>query len=193
LQRKRENEYFKIKTNNYSISDRSKIIGNIYEQKIKLGKESQLGAFNYEKNICQKSFDESFSNSNKNHKIQIKENISKGNSLNKSPIKNDSFTKLKYFNVKKDIFKKVEKFSFEQSNNNEINVLKNNKKVYINSFLLNSHSTSRAIKKLKKNNFVIRKERSSKYRGVSKNGNKWQVIRNKLKLIKFRQKYNSYN
>lgn len=60
--------------------------------------------------------------------------------------------------------------------NNEIKVLKNNKVVYMNKFLLNSYSTSRAIKRLKKINFIIRKKRSSKYRGVSKNGNKWQVL-----------------
>ena len=46
----------------------------------------------------------------------------------------------------------------------------------MNKFLLNSYSTSRAIKRLKKINFIIRKKRSSKYRGVSKNGNKWQVL-----------------
>lgn len=60
--------------------------------------------------------------------------------------------------------------------NNEIKVLKNNKVVYMNKYLLNSYSTSRAIKRLKKINFIIKKKRSSKYRGVSKNGNKWQVL-----------------
>ena len=60
--------------------------------------------------------------------------------------------------------------------NNEIKVLKNNKVVYINKDLLNNYSISRAVKKYKKINFVIRKNRSSKYRGVSKNGNKWQVL-----------------
>jgi hypothetical protein len=60
--------------------------------------------------------------------------------------------------------------------NNEIKTLKNNKVVYINKSLLNSYSTSRTIKKFKKINFLIRKKISSKYRGVSKNGSKWQVL-----------------
>jgi predicted transcriptional regulator len=70
----------------------------------------------------------------------------------------------------------IKKHIFNSKTNNEIKVLKNNKLVYINKDLLKSYSTSRAIKKLKKINFIIRKKRSSKYRGVSKNGNKWQVL-----------------
>ena len=52
---------------------------------------------------------------------------------------------------------------------NTITVKKNNKMVYMNKFL---------IKQKKKNNDVIleKKKRSSLYRGVSKNGNNWQVI-----------------
>ena len=46
----------------------------------------------------------------------------------------------------------------------------------MNKYLLNSYSNSRAIKKLKKIRFIIRKKRSSIYRGVSKNGSKWQVL-----------------
>ena len=48
--------------------------------------------------------------------------------------------------------------------------------VYINTYLCNLYSTSKAIKKMNKINFVIRNERSSKYRGVSRNGNSWQVL-----------------
>ena len=58
--------------------------------------------------------------------------------------------------------------SFDEGNNNEIKVLKNKKKVYINRYLLNSHSTSRSLKKYKQFKFEIRKKTSSKYRGVSK-------------------------
>ena len=71
---------------------------------------------------------------------------------------------------------KIENHICDLKTNNEIKVLKNNKVVYINKDLLNNYSTSRSVKKLKKINFVIRKNRSSKYRGVSKNGNKWQVL-----------------
>jgi len=58
----------------------------------------------------------------------------------------------------------------------EIKVIKNRKIVYINKCSLNSSSKEGAIKKLKAINFVIRNERSSKYRGVSKNGSSWQVL-----------------
>jgi hypothetical protein len=71
---------------------------------------------------------------------------------------------------------KFKKHICDLQTNNEVKVLKNNKVVYINKDLLNTCSTSRDIKKLKKINFIIRKNRSSKYRGVSKNGNKWQVL-----------------
>ena len=70
----------------------------------------------------------------------------------------------------------IEKNIVDLQANNEIKVLKNNKVIYLNKYLLNSYSTSRAIKKFKKINFVIRKKRSSKYRGVSMNGRKWQVL-----------------
>ena len=76
-------------------------------------------------------------------------------------------------NNHKNIF---EKHIFDLQTNNEIRILKNNKLVYLNKKLLNTYSTSRAIKKFKKINFLVGKKRSSKYRGVSKNGNKWQVL-----------------
>ena len=76
-------------------------------------------------------------------------------------------------NDKKKVIKKIIK---QTENNNEIKVLKNNKVVYVNTFLLNSYSTSKNIKKLSKVAFVGRNKRSSRYRGVSKNGNQWQVL-----------------
>ena len=75
---------------------------------------------------------------------------------------------------------------FDSNDKNEIKVLKNKKAVYIDRFCLNEYSPSRNIKKLKSNKFIIRKKTSSKYRGVSKNGNKWQVlmqINNKQRYI----------
>ena len=96
------------------------------------------------------------------------------NELNsKSSKKYNHIKKLKYFETKISINKRN---NFNSKENNEIKTLKNNKIVYMNKYLLNSYSTSRAIKKLKKINFLIRKKRSSKYRGVSKNGSKWQVL-----------------
>ena len=53
--------------------------------------------------------------------------------------------------------------------NNDIRVKKNNKIIYMNSYLIKP-------KNIKKNNIEGEKKRSSKYRGVSKNGNQWQAI-----------------
>ena len=64
----------------------------------------------------------------------------------------------------------------QTENNNEIKVLKNNKVVYVNNILLNSYETSKNIKEFNKIAFVRRNKRSSRFRGVSKNGNQWQVL-----------------
>lgn len=59
-------------------------------------------------------------------------------------------------------------------NSNEIKVMKNNKIVYANN--IDSFSKINKIRN-KKYLFEIRKRnRGSKYRGVSKNGNQWQVL-----------------
>ena len=60
--------------------------------------------------------------------------------------------------------------------NNEIKVLKYKKVVYVNSSLLNSYSTSKNIKIFNKITFICKNKRTSKYRGVSKNGNQCQVL-----------------
>ena len=91
------------------------------------------------------------------------------------------FSKNNYFNViniknEKTKKKLIQKKTRQTENNNEIKVLKNNKIVYVNSFLLNSYSTSKNIKKFNNITFIGRNKRSSRYRGVSKNGNQWQVL-----------------
>ena len=122
-----------------------------------------------------------------NDKKNLNENINENNNStdmsNSTPIpNNDSIIKKKnYFNVthiKNEKSKKKEnkKIISQSENNNEIKVLKNNKVVYVNTFLLNSYSTSKNIKKLNKITFIGRNKRSSQYRGVSKNGNQWQVL-----------------
>ena len=59
-------------------------------------------------------------------------------------------------------------------NSNEIRVMKNNKVVYANN--IDSFSKINKIGN-KKNLFdIIKRKRGSKYRGVSKNGNQWQVL-----------------
>ena len=63
----------------------------------------------------------------------------------------------------------------KDNKNNEIKVFKNKKIVYINQSLLNSYN-SKNLKKVKNIAFIGETKRSSKYRGVSKNGNQWQVL-----------------
>jgi hypothetical protein len=94
-------------------------------------------------------------------------------SSEKNAIENNHMIQFKYFCTTKNV---TVKHIFDLQTNNEIKVLKNNKVVYVNKKLLNKYSTARGIKKFKKINFIIRKNRSSKYRGVSKNGYKWQVL-----------------
>ena len=85
------------------------------------------------------------SNSHENHKIKfITEDIKNNLIYNSSA---NPLIKLKNFDVQKNI---IGNYSLDSNTNNKIMVLKNNKKVYINSYLLNSYSVSRNIKKLKK-------------------------------------------
>ena len=64
----------------------------------------------------------------------------------------------------------------QNKNNNKIKVLKNYKLVYANSFLLNSDSASKNIKRLNKVFFIGINRIGSKFRGVSRNGNQYQVL-----------------
>ena len=80
-------------------------------------------------------------------------------------------------NKKNKIIKKKEKpLLIESETNNEIKAIKNNKSVYLNSCLLNSSSASRNLKQINKTTFISERKRRSKFRGVSKNGNQWQVL-----------------
>ena len=98
-------------------------------------------------------------------------------------------TKNKYFNItnyeseekinnknNNIINKKDSPIVIDNERNNEIKVLKNNKAVYVNTYLLNCPSASKNLKKLNKITFIGKSKRSSKFRGVSKNGNQWQVL-----------------
>ena len=82
------------------------------------------------------------------------------------------------YNKKKDPIKKKKNKFNNLENNNEIKVYKNKKVVYVNASLLKSYSTAKNIKQLNKIYFVNRNKpkRGSIYRGVSKNGNQWQVL-----------------
>ena len=76
----------------------------------------------------------------------------------------------------KELFIITQEKNAKDNKNNEIKVFKNKKIVYINQSLLNSYNTSKNLKKVKNIAFIGETKRSSKYRGVSKNGNQWQVL-----------------
>lgn len=166
LKKKRMPENFLSKTdNNFTLEKEinfSILTKNFQKQSESRNSENNpyLYTINSEINNCIKSFNED--NSNLDKKI-IGDDI----------INNEPSQKLLSFDIKKNI---NEKSLLECGKNNEIKVLKNGKVVYINTYLCNLYSTSKAIKKMNKINFVIRNERSSKYRGVSRNGNSWQVL-----------------
>lgn len=172
MQRKRENDHLLRINNDFAFQKENFTIQKNESGNVRNKPQPYL--FNYDINSCKKSFCESLDNSNLklNNKINIISDDKKANLINASIIKNNSLKNKRYFNV----IKNNDKLSFDEGNNNEIKVLKNKKKVYINRHLLNSHSTSRSLKKYKQFKFEIRKKTSSKYRGVSKNGNKWQVL-----------------
>ena len=163
---------------------------------------SIINNFNFveKENVCNNS-----SNENMNDNYNITNNISNHDNDNNSKINSsdNNIIKNKYFNIS-NIFKsekvnqnnnnitnKTESvLSTNTENNNEIKVLKNNKVVYVNSYLLNSPSTSKKLKKLKKITFIGKSKRSSQFRGVSKNGNQWQVL---LMFKKSKSYVGSYN
>jgi len=185
MKRINQPEFFKPKFNHnitfqedntFSIINNSKIedIRQINASKNAIiGKESDT--INYIANDSKKLSKE-FSNNFKqqeNNKPKIIMGSKEANLINNnSTIKNPSY-KIKYFNIEKDIIKK---HLLDFNTNNEITVLKNRKIIYINSEALNNYPTKRYIKKLKRINFVRKYKTSSKYRGVSRNGNNWQVL-----------------
>ena len=135
------------------------IIGNNKHQSY----TSQSYPINNEINNCEKNFSEV----NILYPGEISEIKTNTDNMPKSLINN---------RTKKINFKKFKKHIYDLQANNEVKVFKNKKIVYVNKKLLNSYSVLRSIKKFGKINFITTKKRSSKYRGVSKNGNKWQVL-----------------
>lgn len=90
----------------------------------------------------------------------------KKNQLNNSKINKD-INELKNINIcSNEMTSEINK---KDNLNNEIRVKKNNKFIYMNKLLIKP--------KIKPKEIIFKKKkRSSRYRGVSKNGNKWQVI-----------------
>lgn len=182
----KNNNYFKSLINHEQIKDMQNKFKKINLNKIKNAKKNKANTKNNElinKASNFKENDTSLVNINENEK-KYQLNLIESNNLNnlsntkvdKKEIKNSK----KIFNVtlmnwenedeNENIFKNY------NSNNNEVKVLKNNKVVYVNSSLLNSYYTYKNLKIVDKISFVGRSKRSSKYRGVSKNGNQWQVL-----------------
>ena len=197
-QQKNENEFDtelennKLISDTYSNSNNSIINGSSFAEK-----ENKL-----ENYISYKNNDSNFNNiinnlinckqnDNINKPIIIKNNNKKFENINSNPDSLDSTNnniKNKYFNItnyeseekinNNNIIntKKESPIVVDNERNNEIKVLKNNKAVYVNSYLLNSPSASKKLKQLNKITFIGKSKRSSKFRGVSKNGNQWQVL-----------------
>jgi len=74
-----------------------------------------------------------------------------------------------YFNLNKEIQKSNLIYNNKVFLNNEKKIMKNNKNIYMNKFIIKK-------KKIIKKNKIDKRKRNSKYRGVSKNGNGWQVL-----------------
>lgn len=180
LKRKRNSEYLKAKLYHDIIIQKDKtfsIINNSNQENIRQLNESrntknELQSYS---SICEannsKNLLSEYSSDIKqeeNNKLQIIIDYKEENLINNSFTTNNPSPKFKFFKIEKNIM--------NLGTNNEVKVLKNRKIVYINSDLLNSYSSSRYIKKLKRVNFVKRSKTSSKYRGVSKNGNNWQAL-----------------
>ncbi len=185
LKRKREPEYFIPNINHNTIFQKDKDFSIINSRKLEnfrqinesrnVINEIQPNPINYEANNFKKLLTESsnYLKLEEYNKPKIIIDDKEGNLSNNNSIIRNPSSKLKYFNIEKNISTKS-KLEFET--NNAIKVLKNKKIVYINKDLLNNYSTSRAINKAKNINFVIRNKTSSKYRGVSRNGIKWQIL-----------------
>lgn len=78
---------------------------------------------------------------------------------------------------KKKLFFVFNTNDFQLKNkNNDIKVFKNKKIVYVNNSFLYSYNSSKNLKEVKNVAFIRKTERNSRYRGVSKNGNHWQVL-----------------
>ena len=139
-------------------------------------KEKNKENFNYNINQIVNDNTNNSANNNANNNA----NINSTDSSNFEGIPNKKTIKkkviFKVFHIKNKKPKLIKKNLNQTENNNEIKVLKNNKVVYVNTFLLNSYSTSKNIKRFNKITFIGRNKRSSRYRGVSKNGNQWQVL-----------------
>ena len=112
----------------------------------------------------------------KNEKIDDDKNTELSKFKNANRKSNNLF---KVMNVNgNDIIEKNSSKKCDEDNNkrSEVKVMINNKLVYSNSTGTNLYQYSNNVQKSKKIIFIDVGRRRSKYRGVSKNGNQWQVL-----------------
>jgi hypothetical protein len=167
----------KIEYNNIMNCNTNSNINDIVYSDL-VGNNSTINKSKFNKNI--------FNIRQENNNINININSSLNNNNNKTNFYNIFNTGLKT----KSNDNNDNSLLLNESDNNEIKVLKNNKVVYVNNYLLNSYSTAKKIKKFNKIAFVGRSKRSSKFRGVSRNGNQWQVL---IMLKRGKSYVGSYN
>ena len=126
--------------------------------------------YEYEYDYTKSNFLGKKRNSDNNNKFNS-QNINNLNVINNNENENKEILQ-NYINYLNILNRKKKNNNLNYNNkefmNNEKLVKKYNKNVYINKFLLKG--------KKKKNKKDIEKKRSSKYRGVSKNGIGWQVL-----------------
>ena len=143
---------------------------NEFKKELKSNDNPKLNIILNDSNI--NNLDSLSKNNNKN--INNIENILKvfpeNNKINTSHVQNNINKN------NKELFIITHEKNAKDNKNNDIKVFKNRKIVYINQSLLNSYNTSKNLKKAKNIAFIGETKRSSKYRGVSKNGNQWQVL-----------------
>ena len=112
----------------------------------------------------------------KNEKIDVDKNTELSKFKNANRKSNNLF---KVMNVNgNDIIENNCSKKYDEDNNkrSEVKVMINNKLVYSNSTGTNLYHYSNNAQKSKKIIFIDVGRRRSKYRGVSKNGNQWQVL-----------------
>jgi len=165
-------------------SSQSKIDININDNFIDFYKNENFNMIHNKKRDFSKKKDKNiFSNNNdddnnKSNKIEncnyfyINKSNLKENELNNSTINKNIDEEINK-KIKENIYIKEENNSKDNINkknvfSNDIRVKKNNKMIYINKYLIKEKS------KKKKN--IEEKKRKGRYRGVSKNGNKWQTL-----------------
>ena len=165
-------------------SSQSKIDININDNFIDFYKNENFNMTHNKKRNYSKTKDNNIfsnNNDNDNNKSNIIENcnyiyINKSNPQ-KNELNNSTINK----NIDEEINKKnKDNISIKEENNskdninknnvfsNDIRVKKNNKMIYVNKHLIKEKS--------KKKDDIEEKKRKGRYRGVSKNGNKWQTL-----------------